>query len=577
MSYNFARFFLPVLIFLFVGSAANADELDDNEYIRVETSGKITNISVDGPELREQYEFLKRLQATPISDEAARQDLVARHDELTPPFLFELARRTFPIDKQEAVGWYFMGTIRSRLDAVLCTDTTAPQGIMFLPQMASEVGRFINEDPVEAGKIGKRVLADPDLMKGTASPWWICSHGRQAIRKAVQGQNPKELAWLKPEEEWEGLFKSILEGADTYFESLQAPMDDPVPTYERILEPRFITGDGKYKYFSWVDNGRLAFYEEVNRMGSNYLYLWEEGQSLTKVTDSVRAQTFCAGDGNIFFGTEWEVITPGPGGTFKEHFVLGPPENLKEFTETYSGIPIRPLRPGLFVRSGEADWRQNPFNCKMETSGKLNELFGDARYWVGLPNGRGYLASGEGNPDLESGLYYLPGEKSDPVRIWEANQDFSCLSYLAFSNAVSLQNTCPTYFVSSSGRGPDPERLFTVLLRFDDNIPVIEKRPFDLLPQERGETQLLFTKRGLVRLMKTRHTPVGEREGGFYWYVPGAGPVKIWEGYPDYAEVSPDGCQIAFNIVTRPNEGFASMEYRKIAVVDVCEALPEAN
>lgn len=573
MSKSVLNFLSLAILFIFLDTPLKADEPDDNEYINVETNGKFTNVTVDGPELRKQNEFLKRLQGTPINDVSARQDLLARYNELSPPFLYELARRTFPISKEEAVKWYFMGTIRARLDAVLCTDRTSAQGISFLPQMAFEVGNFIQENSGISGKIGVDLLEGDDLMKGTASPWWICSHGMQAIGKAVQGENPKELTWLKPQAEWEDLFNSILDGARQYFETLQAPMGDPVPIYEVTLEPEFITGEGPYKYFGWVNKNQLVFMNEVNRMGINPLYIWQEGGGLKLVTESVRANIFCVGGGNIFFETGWEVVVPGMNGTFKSTYEIGSLEQLRKEENTYTGIPVRPAYPGWAASRYNSTWRQNPFDCEMETSDKLNARFGEARNWVRLPNEKGFLATGDSSQELGPGLYYLATEASNPIKISDTNQDLGCLKFHAFLNSVSLANTCPTYFVSSSGKVPDRDRLFNILLSLEPEIPTLKKVPFDLLPGEKGSTQTLFTKRGVIRLMKEFYTPVDKREGGFYWYSEKSGPVKIWQGYPDYAEVSPDGCKIGFTIVTRPKDVLGGQ--RKIAILDVCEALPE--
>lgn len=54
--------------------------------------------------------------------------------DLPPPYLYELARRVFQTDPEEACVWFWLGSIRCRYDAYRCVDKTAGQGILYWPR-----------------------------------------------------------------------------------------------------------------------------------------------------------------------------------------------------------------------------------------------------------------------------------------------------------------------------------------------------------------------------------------------------------------------------------------------------------
>lgn len=109
-------------------------------------------------ELAESKVLIERLKTAPIDDAELRAELERRYNELAPAYLYYLAERTFPTDREAAVEWYWLGHLRARLDAVLCSDTTAAQGIRYLPGAAPSISAYLRDNPKQGGEIGLKVL-----------------------------------------------------------------------------------------------------------------------------------------------------------------------------------------------------------------------------------------------------------------------------------------------------------------------------------------------------------------------------------------------------------------------------------
>jgi len=569
--------FLLIVFLLGLSFSTSADELDDNEYINVETYGKITNITVNTPELKEQNEYLKRLQTTPLTDEAAWQDLFDRRNEITPPLLYELALRTFSRDKEEAVKWFWIAGIRSRLDAVLCTDTTAAQGILFISQRANAVAIYIKENPVLAGQIGLKALEEEDLMAGTASPWWICSHGVQAANTALKGNNPKNLDWLKPTEDWEPLFDKILAAYKVQFESLFEPMDDPVPLIE--INGNWITSEfeGHYKKMQWLDNETLVFAEEGgNYKNPNYLYLWNMSSEPRLISDDLKWVDFCVSNEILFFETALEWLKTENGTIRKRIYQRGKIDFLQTYNLEEPWKTIEEMKAeGATSFIQDSEWGLNPITCNWETSKTLNQDFPKPYQWVSLGKEKGFLVSVKDHEKFGTGFFYLADENSAPRELSKINFNLRCLKEIGFENSMGILMGCELDFVDYKGRPLYEGQNKIFLLNFDSDQAVLTEEPYEFLPNEQAGTFTLYTKRGLFRTLEERKTPLGKKEGGLYWYKGNGEIVKIWEGYPKLADVSPDGCRIAFTFLSRKPGEFGSAVITKIGILDVCQAFPE--
>ncbi len=140
------------------------------------------------------------------NDEIAKQ-IRAKLFQLPPPYIFELARRTFPSNKQDGVTYLWLATMRGVYDAQRCTDKTVSGGISQWHMYLRDIGAFIGKNP-EISKEGKRRALDLDSQfTGDFSPAWICFHGMQAMQAAMT--KTKFTDWLKPKAEWPAIKAKI--------------------------------------------------------------------------------------------------------------------------------------------------------------------------------------------------------------------------------------------------------------------------------------------------------------------------------------------------------------------------------
>lgn len=172
---------------------------------------------------------------------AVRQDvqrgILLHQNRLPPLYLFDLAELTYDDDPDAAVRWYVLGRIRARLDAVLCADRTARQGVNYLSARAPRTAAYARENPELVASIGLELLAGGDIYASQASPWWICAHGAAATSSALlnalspdaraeMGLSPtEERPWLIPEADMAAAYKQVLE-------SLRASMTEMKPQRE---------------------------------------------------------------------------------------------------------------------------------------------------------------------------------------------------------------------------------------------------------------------------------------------------------------------------------------------------------
>jgi hypothetical protein len=150
------------------------------------------------------------LHQRPVSDNAAVIRQIKSHlKALPPPYLFELARRTFPDDNQEGVNWFWLARMRAGYDGSRCTDPTAGGGIQQWNLIADNVVDFIKNHP-ESSRLGKiSALSRDAALPIDISPDWICGSGIQAL-SAAHGKNPDNL--LKPASQWPAIRQAIRDG-----------------------------------------------------------------------------------------------------------------------------------------------------------------------------------------------------------------------------------------------------------------------------------------------------------------------------------------------------------------------------
>ncbi|SDE69991.1 hypothetical protein SAMN04488071_3585 [Kordiimonas lacus] len=535
--------------------------------------------------------LLKRLQESPLGDDDIRQELIDKKDEIPPAFLFHLAERTFPINKTQAIEWYWLGFIRARLDAVLCADTTAAQGVSFLPGFARSVSKYVRDNPKDAGEAGLRVLNGPDLLASKASPWWICSHGIRAMNNAIKGAlrkklSPEEvealglplgtdpaeaLAWLIPEAEMAARYKKILDGTRSTFERLTQPTEETVEKLTLKAVPNLISTDRAIVNLFWANDGSLLLLESIPRE-PRVLHKWD-GTSLEPMYEDIGIR-FCFADDYISYSPK-PLQKDGP----KPKYDPTAPKKLTikegrlgrrlkttevKYTErsvASGGFQSGPARSPGFARLG-----QSSLTCKWIRTPDSGDLPQNANIIMDLGRRRGLLES------VKDGTYHYPFQQTEAVKISDQTFPLRCMKYLHFADAIQML-ACPYAYVDYKGRKQGQGLKNVSLLRVQNEVANLETINFDEIPGERGNTQTLYTKRGIIRLMPSRHTVVGKKAGGLYFWTDGQWK-KIWEGFPLFGDVSADGCHIAFSAGDRPN---GMQKVTEVRALDICEALPGAG
>ncbi|WP_020397904.1 hypothetical protein [Kordiimonas gwangyangensis] len=570
------RYVLTVWTLLFAALLSGIVAADDAPMITYESVGR--SFYAEQPEAgsKRLQDLAATIKAAAEDDGTLRQELIANKDELPPPILYLLAELTFPHDPAEAVQWYWLGHIRARLDAVLCADTTAAQGVLYLPGFARSVYAYTQANPKEAGEIGLQVMARDDLKASKASPMWICAHGVKAMNKAVQkhlGANPaipapKETPWLNEKEKVVELYAQILDGSREMFEKLTQPTDEQL-TMKLMDAPTVPGTEGRnIRNVFWSLQDDILLIEEFKFTEPAHLLL-ATGDGVETLQTDLYASTFCLAGNFMSYQPNDEVkVQPythkGPRelrikeGSFKGKGRIYSIE-YSDRDVSRGGFHMRPAETPIFSRIG-----QSSLTCQWIKTPDDGNVPLNANYLMDLGDGRGYLESVDGGTYLHTSL------DGKAVQISDTKFPLRCMKYVPFLDAIQMV-ACPQFYVGRNGDAINRDLMNVSLLRLTGGEPEIETRPFSEIPGERGATQTLLTKRGVVRLMPRRNTVVGDKPGGLY-LLENNDWVKIWEGYPLTGDVSATGCKIAFTSVSHPNRMYQPKEVRTI---DLCESWEE--
>lgn len=150
---------------------------------------------------------LVRLHERPDS-EAVIAELAPRLRDLPPGYIYEYARRMFEMNAAEGFKWFWVGTVRARYDALRCTDTTAHQGVLFLPQqLAPDIVKAIQADEMAYARLIEPALAEEATFPANTNPAWICVHGMKATTAIRIGD--KLPNWVVSEWDWPALRQKV--------------------------------------------------------------------------------------------------------------------------------------------------------------------------------------------------------------------------------------------------------------------------------------------------------------------------------------------------------------------------------
>lgn len=483
----------------------------------------------------------KLLHDKPLSDSPTLiPQLIAKAGVLPPPYLYELARRLWATDKATAMEWFAVGKARAFYDAMRCVDTTARQGIMYLPMIAPDVVAGIEADRGEYRKAGLRALARPDVFVDAISPAWICAHGIQAINSAIQGNQNFEPNWLRPSSEWGGIRQEVRNDLTNYFIEQAQPQDDPIPmtkvTYPQLT---LLAPVGPLdSHYGWLDNQHLiasVTFRDSNGKSHKRLVRFSEDGKREEVTET--SGMWCAGNGVITYQTASEKLSDN----IQQHitFAVGAPGKWSSFT-----LDLRPPLPATFGAQEFAQWvslptnatRQSPFDCRWETSASLSGPK-NANQWIPLLPGHGAIK-------FDTGTAYWINSNGQEIRLPIDSSQVSLDSFRyvgwkqayfvapTWSRLKNRDKTLPTC-VPAVYIYPGTNRVEEVCVPFDNN-------------SKSNAVMFAPSRIGWLRATAHRNTAQGMKTGGLYLVRPTGMTEKLVESNIRSWDLSPDGCRVAF-------------------------------
>jgi len=560
-----------LFVIIGVGLSASIDLENDTsaELARFSAINRTFSVSQDLSVSDDRKRLEARLEKAPPEDIPLRDELARRYNELPPFYLFDLAERTFSADVRRALEWYWLGHVRAGLDAALCADVTAVNAVASLPARARTVAKYIQVNPNVAGEVGEAVLKRTDLHDSQASPWWICSRGLNAERAKAGGSSTP---WLVPEGKMVVLYSELMAELAETFEQLQQPMEDHIAALKPAIIPIVVVAQRNISNVLWSSTKGLVLTENMGRNPSRLFILDDIG--LQFLAGDIGGPSICVAGDFVSYRTRAPAsIDPRPskGRTglkslnYREG-VLGGELRQHSYQIDGEGLAGR-LSVGGFQRARVADlafanWNQSSLTCQWTLLPKAEVTSYEFRRTVALGAGRGFLES------TAEGTFHYASATALPTKVSDKQYPLKCMKFVPFLDAINMI-ACPVAYGTPEGEEINSTLLNFSLLKLEGQVPEIEERPLPLMHDERDITQTLITKTGIVRLMKSRYTPVRKRPGGLYWFGWrfDQEPKKIWEGYPDKADVSDDGCRIAFSTI----KSAASIgRERNVLVINVC-------
>lgn len=539
--------------------------------LSVETKGNFQNIQTIDPDLARQAQNFATLRQIPSAQNAILVPwLIANSLGLPPPFLLETARRLWEMDRRnDAFEWYSLALLRTRYDSGRCADPTAQQ--IMLPPIAAKVAGGIDQSRPVFGEAGLRALARTDAFSSTASPWWACSQGMAAIKAGLEKQSIEQSAWLKPQSEWDTLRATITQEFTAFFTEQGKPQDDPIPKSKAAYKITAV-GTGEYRDFGWLDAKRLVF-GEVKRdlkaqSATTVLRLWNDGSAVEEFASF--PGRWCAGQGVVTYVVKSENLE---GRARRITLAAGEPGRTIETAIEFDGFAMFPQLMHTTTRGGSmssADPRRlSPFDCRWVRSEVLSDGKKNAE-WIPLLPRDGFLSfvKQRGSILTEKILYYID-ETSVPVELQVSARGIEphSLRYYAYKRSYFLSAIEPPPASADERSNCDAAWWFYPQDARTEQICV----PVDEVTQ--NYPTYWPSRAGVLRVIRARRTPHGEKVGGIYLTSSEGKTEKIFEGNVQGANVSPDGCKIAAStspMVLNLNNAMS----RTLMIIDLCSVEP---
>lgn len=536
-------------ILLLVASAVTAMPAWSRE-VTLELDGKLYSFDPNRDYARE-GEALRALLALPADQDDVVIDMLLRNAaDVTPPFLYELARRLWVRDRDLAFEWYAVAFIRGAYDGDRCVDRSARQGLNYFREIARNVIEGIQQDRPGFGRAGLRAFARSDVFSGTASPHWICGHGVGAYTATLDGTTQPESEWLLPEAEWAAIRARLRAEGARAFQNMVQPPAEQFPLVSTSFR-RIDLGPGAYGEYAWLDAQTLAIEtrEDNNGQRSQRVRLWRRDGS---IEEAARPRgSWCAGNGRIGYVAQLE---RAEGNNWRMTYRVGEPGNLSELALVLAApIVNTPLLQSTSITGGSFGQgiRLSPFDCRWVDG---EPLLGRGRLseWLPLLPGDGVLRWGV------TGIIHVPadGMTAAPLRIAPGGLPADGVRYYAFRGG---------YFLSPLGlqprRGTSAAACNTMWWLFPRDARVEETCvPRDSVDADSPVVMYAPSRIGMLRLTPIRRTSQGDRPGGLYLTDANGRTQKIVESSLNSMSLSPDGCAIAFRYWNNASENLSVIE-----------------
>lgn len=535
--------------------------------VSLETKGNFQNVQAIDPDLAKQAQNFATLRQIPSAQNGVLVPwLTANSLGLPPPFLLETARRLWEMDRRnDAFEWYALALLRTRYDAGRCVDPTAQQ--IMLPPIAANVAGGVDQSRPAFGEAGLRALARTDAFSSTASPWWACSQGMAAIKAGLERKSIEQSAWLKPQSEWSELRATITRELTTFFTEQGKPQDDPIPRSRTAYNVTTI-GTGEYRDFGWLDAKRLVFGEVKRdlkaRSATTTLRLWHDGGAVEEFASF--PGRWCAGQGVVTYVVKSENLE---GRARRITVATGEPGKIIETAIEFDGFAIFPQLMHTTTRGGSMvsvdPRRSSPFDCRWVRSEVLSDGKKNAE-WIPLLPRDGFLSfvKQQGSVLTERILYYAD-ETSAPIELQVSARNIEphAVRYYAYKRSYFLSAIEPPQASADKKINCDAAWWFYPQETRTEQVCV----PVDEITQ--NYPTYWPSRAGVLRAIRARRTPHGEKPGSIYLTSSEERTEKIFEGNVQGASVSPDGCKVAASIspmVLNLNNAMS----RTLVIIDLC-------
>lgn len=549
--YKLALVSTALIVVTLCGGKGQANESEPKRAgFSVETKGNFQNIQAIDPDLAKQMQNFGTLRQIPSTQNAAVVPwLIANSLGLPPPFLLEVARRLWEMDRRnDAFEWYALALLRARYDVGRCVDPTAQQAM--LPPIAANVAVGIDQSRTAFGEAGLRALARRDAFSSTASPWWVCSQGMAAIKAGLEKQSIEQSAWFKPQSEWDALRGTITREFTAFFIEQGKPQDDPIPKSKTAYKITAI-GVGDYSYFAWLDTQRLVFGEwfrdPASRKQTTILRQWQDGSAIQEIA-SFPGQ-WCAGQGVVTYVVKSENLE---GRARRITVAAGEPGRTTETAIEFDGFATFPQLMHTTMRGGSmfsADPRRlSPFDCRWVRSEVLSDGNKKNAEWMPLMPRDGFLSfiKQQGSILTERILYYSD-EASAPIELQVSARNIEphAVRYYAYKRAYFLSA------IEQPRASADKSSNCDVAWWFYPRDARAEQVCVPVDEVTRNYPTYWPSRAGVLRVISARRTPHGEKLGGIYLTSEDGKSEKIYEGNVRAVSVSPDGCKVAIALYSR--------------------------